>query len=180
MAELEFKAFPKIPRLSKEIVITEKIDGTNAQIFITEDGDIFAGSRNRWITPENDNYGFAKWVKDNKGLLVDLGPGHHYGEWWGRGIQRRYNQDLRHFSLFNTSRWNNSNPPPECCLVVPVLYTGPFSFQAVEHCMKDLKDYGSRVADFDNPEGVVVYHTQANQMFKKTFENDEGKWNETT
>ena len=34
----EFQPFPKIPRLSREIVITEKIDGTNAQILITDDG----------------------------------------------------------------------------------------------------------------------------------------------
>lgn len=25
------------------------------------------------------------------------------------------------------------------------------------------------------PEGIVIYHTAANVMFKKTFENDEGK-----
>jgi hypothetical protein len=31
---LEFVEFQKIPRLKREIVITEKIDGTNAQVFI--------------------------------------------------------------------------------------------------------------------------------------------------
>jgi hypothetical protein len=30
--EVEFAGFPKIARLSRECVITEKIDGTNAQI----------------------------------------------------------------------------------------------------------------------------------------------------
>lgn len=43
----EFNGFPKIARLSRECVITEKIDGTNAQIFITDYGDIYFGSRNR-------------------------------------------------------------------------------------------------------------------------------------
>lgn len=31
---MEFQKFDKIPRLSRDIVITEKIDGTNAQIYI--------------------------------------------------------------------------------------------------------------------------------------------------
>jgi ATP-dependent RNA circularization protein (DNA/RNA ligase family) len=54
-----FEDFPKIARLSRECCITEKIDGTNAQVVITEDGQVLAGSRTRFITPEDDNYGFA-------------------------------------------------------------------------------------------------------------------------
>ena len=60
---LEFREFPKIARLSREVIISEKIDGTNAQILITEDGQVLTGSRNRWITPQDDNYGFAKGLK---------------------------------------------------------------------------------------------------------------------
>jgi hypothetical protein len=48
---IEFQAFPKIPRLVRDCVITEKLDGTNASIIITEDGQIGAASRNRLITP---------------------------------------------------------------------------------------------------------------------------------
>jgi hypothetical protein len=55
--------FPRVPRLNREVLITEKIDGTNAQVFIAEDGErILAGSRTRWITPEVDNFGFAAWL----------------------------------------------------------------------------------------------------------------------
>ena len=97
-----FEAFPKIARLSREIVITEKIDGTNAQIYITEDGKIQAGSRNRIITPEQDNFGFARWVEENHEDLLLLGEGRHFGEWWGQGIQRRYNLEEKRFSLFNS------------------------------------------------------------------------------
>ena len=79
----EFIPFPKIARLSRLAIVSEKIDGTNAQVLITEDGDIFAGSRSRWITPEDDNYGFARWVEGNKDTLLKLGPGRHMGEWWG-------------------------------------------------------------------------------------------------
>ena len=35
---MEFMEFPKIASLSRECIITEKIDGTNGQIFIDEDG----------------------------------------------------------------------------------------------------------------------------------------------
>lgn len=47
-----FAAFPSIARLCRDMIVTEKIDGTNAQVHITEDGQVLAGSRSRWITPE--------------------------------------------------------------------------------------------------------------------------------
>jgi hypothetical protein len=112
---MDFKEFPKMPRLSREIIVTEKIDGTNAQVAVVEldgysapgavwEGDglaIYAGSRTRWITPKADNFGFAAWVRDNAEELATLGPGNHFGEWWGAGIQRRYGLTDKRFSLFN-------------------------------------------------------------------------------
>ena len=83
---MEFQAFPKFAPLSREIIITEKIDGTNAQVFIDEVGNIMAGSRTRWITPQDDNYGFAGWGVRNGEKLLRLGPGRHIGVWWGAGI----------------------------------------------------------------------------------------------
>ncbi len=173
---INFEGFPKIPRLTRECVVTEKIDGTNAQVIITEDGEIAAASRTRIITPENDNYGFAKWVQDNKDELLKLGPGRHFGEWWGSGIQRNYGADKRRFSLFNTGRWNYENAPI-CCHVVPILYQGLFSTDRVEQAVFDLVKNGSKVfPGFMNPEGVIVYHVAANKYFKKTcYKDDEYK-----
>ena len=91
----EFEKFDKIARLSRNCIITEKIDGTNAQVFIGENGEFLTGSRNRWITPEDDNAGFARWALENKEKLLQLGPGRHFGEWWGSGIQRRYGLDRK-------------------------------------------------------------------------------------
>ena len=71
----DFLEFRKIPRLSRTVVITEKIDGTNGCIYIGEDGDFLVGSRTRWITPETDNHGFARWCVENKEELLKLGPG---------------------------------------------------------------------------------------------------------
>jgi len=88
---MDFVTFSKISRLVRDVVVTEKIDGTNAQVTITEDGRFLTGSRNRWITPDDDNHGFARWAKDHElELREGLGFGTHYGEWWGQGIQRRY------------------------------------------------------------------------------------------
>ena len=102
----EFQGFRKIARLSRDAIISEKIDGTNGLIYIDETGNIFAGSRNRWlwnsIEPEKmiNNHGFGLWVKDNQEELKKLGKGYHYGEFWGKGIQRGYGLEEKRFSLF--------------------------------------------------------------------------------
>src|ERR1035441_8894314 len=138
-----FNAFPKIARYSRLCTITEKIDGTNASIFIFENGiDMLTASRTKWITPEDDNMGFAKWVDRNREELLRLGPGHHFGEWWGLGIQRKYGQDRKRFSLFNTHLWSETRPA--CCDVVPVLYEGMFGDTAVLNALEILKLAGSK------------------------------------
>ena len=176
MQEPVFEPFQKIPRLSREVVITEKIDGTNAQVYITEDGDIFAGSRTRWITPGKltDNHGFAAWVEGNKQDLLRLGPGRHFGEWWGQGIQRGYGLKEKRFSLFNVSKWEDASVRPECCHVVPTLSMGQFSTDAVNAAVEELRKRGSFAAPgFMNPEGIVVYHVALGGYFKKTLEKDD-------
>jgi hypothetical protein len=170
----EFVAFNKISRLSRECVVTEKIDGTNASITITDAGEFLVGSRTRWITPTDDNYGFAKWAHANKEELMKLGPGQHFGEWWGLGIQRGYSQTIKKFSLFNTARWSNDGIRPLCCGVVPVLYMGLFDTDEVKKAVNRLAHFGSSAAPgFAKPEGVVVYHQAARIYFKKTIEKDE-------
>ena len=169
----EFRPFPKIPRLYRECVITEKIDGTNAQIHITESGEIFAGSRNGWITPEKDNFGFAAWVRDNYVGLSALGVGVHFGEWFGAKIQRGYGLTDRRFALFNVGKWNAGNVP-SCCCVVPVLYEGIFSDNAVHDVLGRLQMSGSAIAPgYASPEGIIIFHKASGQLFKKTIEKDE-------
>lgn len=171
---MEFEEFPKIARLSRECTITEKIDGTNACILITEDGQFLTGSRTRWITPEDDNFGFSRWAHENKDCLMLLGPGRHFGEWWGAGIQRKYGQTEKRFSLFNTFRWLDDAVRPECCWVVPVLYQGLFTTEAVGTVMERLQALGSVAAPgFTNPEGIIVYHHAARVYMKKTLHKDD-------
>ena len=186
-----FTPFPKMARLQREVIITEKIDGTNAQIFITDDGKMLTGSRTRWISPEDDNFGFAAWARDNKEELLKLGPGSHFGEWWGQGIQRKYGLDERRFSLFNVSRWclHGETPKqiptadprivkmqdvlPACCHLVPILRRGINISTLAESALYELTQRGSVAAPgFMNPEGIVVFHTAGDVGFKMTLDND--------
>ena len=171
---MEFRKFDKIARLSREIVVTEKIDGTNGLIAIGEDGEFQVGSRYGWITPQADHMGFARWAYEHKDELMQLGKGFHYGEWWGQGIQRGYGLDEKRFSLFNTSRWSDDTVRPACCGVVPVLYVGMFDTAKIQAILDDLATNGSKAApNFMKPEGVVIYHTAGNLYFKKTIVGDD-------
>ena len=181
---VEFREFASIARLCRQMVVTEKIDGTNAQVHITDDGRIFAGSRNRWITPEADNFGFARWVQQYGEDLRQLGPGSHYGEWWGSGIQRGYGlpQGEKRFSLFNVARWADDRDRdkyptdrPSCCHVVPILTRDVFDTGRVDEILVGLQSYGSHAAPgFLKPEGVVVFHIASGQLFKKTLDKNDG------
>lgn len=182
---MEFTEFPKIPRLNREVIITEKIDGTNASVTIVDAIQqphafalkgprghwIICGSRSRFIHPDADNFGFARWVQTNIAQIETMGPGQHFGEWWGQGIQRGYGLTEKRWSLFNTARWGTERP--ECCHVVPVIAQGIGIDSLVSTATERLRALGSAAAPgFMKPEGIVVFHTAANSGFKVTLEKD--------
>lgn len=151
------------------------------------------GSHNRWLTPDNDNFGFGRWVWDHADELAELGPGRHYGEWFGKGIQSGYGLDEKRFALFNTSRWydpkdlrtsdadyqnvfTKAMPCPDPVTVVPVVRVadGKRLNGAITDALNTLELEGSIIAPgFMKPEGVVVYHEAAGTYFKVTLKNDE-------
>lgn len=176
--EIEFKPWPKTPRLFRSILITEKLDGTNAAVIVTDDGRVAAQSRNRLITPDADNYGFARWVhaRSDK-LAATLGPGHHYGEWWGSGIQRGYGLtggDKR-LSLFNTHRYKDA-PLDEVDglgLVPELARINTLDSMAISEVLDGLRSNGSTAAPgFMRPEGVIVFLSASQQVYKVLLEND--------
>ena len=171
----DFVGMPKIHRWSRPVIITEKIDGTNGLVHVLEDGRVLSASRTRYITPEQDNYGFAAWVKAHEDALRDgLGVGKHFGEWYGHRIGRGYGLNERRFALFNTSRWADAINRPACCEVVPVLWEGKCDDWNVVRSLRLLHEEGSHaVPGYMRPEGVVVFHVRGNLLFKKTFEHDE-------
>jgi hypothetical protein len=174
-----FQAWPKIPRLENErFQISEKIDGTNGCIIITLHNqmgnknciytdyiyDVYAQSRSKLITPENDNFVFAKWVKENAVQLInDLGVGYHYGEWWGQGINRGYGLDHKRFSLFNLRKQSS------ICYNVPVIsmQEGRFDMESLNIDVEYLKKNGSFAApEYMKPEGLVIYAEKAKCYWK--------------
>lgn len=179
MSEVEFVEWPKTSRLFRDITITEKIDGTNAGINIAEDGTCVAQSRTRCLTDDlPDNYGFRTWVLANSvGLFETLGPGRHFGEWWGRGIQRGYGLDHKRFSLFNTAKWGEVDLSAVSGLgVVPVLSHYTFDTGFIKAVLHFLAQEGSVAAPgYNRPEGICVYHHASNNVFKVLIENDEGR-----
>ncbi len=211
----ELIKYGKTPRFYREAIVTEKIDGTNAGVFIktcffgesvehdpnrtavvfgsalgdgglpVEEYHVYAQSRNNFITPDRDNHGFSNWVLANAQALVGiLGPGRHFGEWWGKGIQRGYGADRKYWSLFTGSairmrkRLAGVTDPDLLAEAmehiglreVPVISTGPFSENLVRTCMDILRDKGSFASPgFRRPEGIIVHHLDAGQNFKVTF-----------
>ena len=215
----DFTYYPKTPRLSSGYIITEKLDGSHAAVVIEEYPwtsaqpltgpelvaqvdtfptgrfNLYAQSRNRFVTPQSDNFGFAAWVRERAEELVEIpGPGRHFGEWWGHGIQRGYGlpRGERHFSLFNVTRHNPlgsmadleayfAAPPagreplfpdlPELS-TVPVISAADNdrSLRAMSHmvdrALARLSLAGSLAAEFARPEGIVLFHSRSNQVFK--------------
>lgn len=203
MSNLVFEPWPKIGRLRRECTITEKLDGTNAQICFGPEGELLVGSRKREIFPNGtvpdsvpnpdgtikyqkgtDNYGFAQWVHDNRDDLFEfLGEGRHFGEWYGGGIQRGYGLETKRFALFNTGRFGPGRQEIPLYLEsvglesVPVIYQGAFSTEEIDEAMYQLKMGGSFAAAFRDPEGIIVYHHALRSYAKVTFDHDDGKWN---
>lgn len=74
-----------------------KLHGTNAAVVVTSGGaeypEVYAQSRSRVITPEDDNAGFAKWVETTapvwQNCTAEGAPDIiFYGEWAGKGVQK--------------------------------------------------------------------------------------------
>jgi hypothetical protein len=181
-----YRPFNKIPRLHSDVIVTEKIDGTNACIEFAGFDGVFlmaAGSRNRRLVTirwedalfpvvkwegKGDNAGFGDWVVRNFLELRGLGYGAHFGEWWGQGIQRTYGLGEKRFSLFREPK-----TLPACCSVVPRLatFSESFDMKRLADLMVTLRVSGSVAAPgFMNPEGIVAFHVRSGQLFKLTYE----------
>lgn len=199
MSKEDFIPWGKIPRDHKElVVITEKLHGTNACL-VVEDGKLKAvQSRKNFINPElpkaeakllppeerpMDNFGLAHWAYERESEIVQMGDGHHFGEWVGTKINKnKYCLDNKRFFLFNTKRWADATGDrPECLDVVPVLSYGFWTPTCVAEAMADLLENGSYVTgkgdQYDGwTEGVVTYYLSTDRYVKSTHEHESGKW----
>lgn len=185
----EFVEWKKIFRLHREWEVTEKIDGTNGVLYWSEetasplrlaevDGlALYAGSRNRWLTPDADNFGFSRWAADNADVLRQLGLGYHFGEWMGLGIQRGYGLNEKRFLLFDHARHYKRLAeigPTIPVGAVPFLgeVKGELLNQGVDESLDFLTINGSMIGGFRKPEGIVIRHKQSNTRFKVLLDGD--------
>lgn len=191
---MSYPKFHKINRLYNEAFsITEKIDGTNGLIYIEEaseswrydDADaldivdgyrLFAGSRSRWIYPDNDNHGFSAWALKNPDSLVVLGKGHHFGEWAGPGINGNpHNLNEKTFFLFNWRKWKYNDNTfllpfelPHNVTIVPVLEEA-IRYNELEWAVAywiDELEVESQANPGGRAEGIVVESNLNGQMWK--------------
>ncbi len=168
--------FPKIPRVEKvEVIITEKLDGTNALIYIDDNGDMKFGSRNRWLTEDSDNHGFYTFCMKNKDMLARLGRGYHYGEFIGSGIARQYGFTNGERKLYMFDARLVDRELGDNIKVVPILK------QATLHDMTglfDLRDYinpsttvrESTINKDTRMEGVMIFLTHLNKYIKVIYD----------
>ena len=187
----EFSPWPKTKHIDKcmTVMVTEKIDGTNACIVFEEDGTMFVQSRNRIITPSQDNAGFAKWAQQHRDELFHiLGTGRHYGEWWGKGIGRKYDMQHNVFSLFNVNKFYKTEADgldsmstragetsiDEQISAVPKVYYGDYGSIEMVNAIENLRLGASLAAKehgitYANPEGVCIYFREFDKVAKLVF-----------
>jgi hypothetical protein len=96
-----------------------KLHGTNAGVARLQDGTLQAQSRSRVITPEDDNQGFAAWLRDNTGRFLKCPSGVTvFGEWYGQGIMKgtaASQVEGRHFAPFAVMGAGRIDPSPALC-----------------------------------------------------------------
>ena len=82
-----------------------KLDGTNASVWLNEDGTIGAGSRNRTLSLDNDNAGFMNYIVTDdriQWLLAGFPELRVYGEWLVPHSLKTYRDDAwRKFYIFD-------------------------------------------------------------------------------
>lgn len=111
---MEFKKYQHVERFGTdevdgielgECLVFPKVDGTNGSVYLDDEGNIKAGSRNRELTLEKDNQGFYAWVLQNENLkqYLQKHPTHRlYGEYLIPHTLKTYRDDAwRRFYIFD-------------------------------------------------------------------------------
>lgn len=151
--------------LGEEVVITEKIHGTNAKFCLT-DGKLYVGSRSHWLKEENGGmywevakqYDLATKLQDYPDMVL-------FGEIYGQ-VQKGYQYgidkgkfELAAFDAYNARvnrflHWTEFENVMGAADIptTPLLYKGPWlGFQAHEHLAEGASMYGGNIR-----EGYVV------------------------
>lgn len=142
-----------------ECHVFPKIDGTNGSLWLGDDGQLCAGSRNRELSLDNDNAGFMAWaVQDErvKSFFAAFPNARLYGEWLVPHSLKTYRADAwKRFYVFDVMNGDE--------------YVPFSSYEA------DLKAHG---LDYIMPIAIVrngSYEQFINQLAKNVFLIEDGK-----
>lgn len=123
-----YQNYPDVLEIGEEVVVTEKIHGSNAR-YLYDNGTMYLGSRRRWLKPDTINIWsraldavpeIIEWCRAHPGVVL-------YGEVFGAVQSLRYGLgdkvDFRAFAACDHGKWHtNLSGVPS----VPVVYAGPF------------------------------------------------------
>lgn len=148
------------------IVITEKIDCSNASFTLDENGELQVFSRNVQLDESNNLNGFFQWVHENIKIDEIIPDYIYFGEWLGTPHKVSYLGYEKQFFLFDVysksdsiylpfravkseARWVGLN-------LVPVFYEGEFvSFEHLESYVGKTALNG-KIGELSSGEGIVV------------------------
>lgn len=181
----EFKAWREIEKFTGiHVIVTEKIHGANCHVNVVSqpDGSLkaIAGKRTSYVGTQG-LFGFGEFVTSNeKEICEKLGPGRHYAEWTGAGVNGDYGLKNKTAVLFNTRHHGPKKAAgvlPDRFDVVPVLYDGPYVQEKIDEVLADLKANGSKFSHgYMRPEGVVLFFPLFNAYKKIVFKPEETGW----
>lgn len=170
--------------------IFPKIDGTNSSVWINENGQIKAGSRNRELTIYNDNAGFyAKILKDKniKELLTDMPKIRIYGEYLVPHALKTYNKEAwgkfyvfdvmledKYISYYNYSSvlsdYGIEFIPPICIIKNPTYEQLVAQLEKATYLIQDGQGTGEGIViknyDYKNKYGNTIWAKIVRNEFK--------------
>lgn len=140
---------------------TVKLHGSNLGIHYYN-GNLQSQSRNQQISVDSDNYGFAKFIEDNRDIIEKAFAAfsvlHNtsdftvYGEWIGPGIQKKVaiaNLPTKQWVIF--SAWNGeTNSYIDVSESLNTLILPDIGI----HCVYEIPTYNIRI-DFSNPSDAL-------------------------
>ena len=153
---------------SEVLSVQPKLDGTNC--FVAYDnGNIIIGSRNRFITPEEDNNGCAKYIMENLydkllAYFKEYPNNVLYGEYLINHIFKVKPEYLNRFYIFDVyDKSTNEYRQPKSTeenFGLDTVPTLPFANRSdfKEFVLRDLKEFSKFLMEdsFENGEGFVI------------------------
>lgn len=187
----EFCKFQHIERLGTddtggielgECYVFPKIDGTNASVWLDENGELCAGSRNRKLSLEKDNAGFFAYVKECsqvESFLREYPNLRLFGEWLVPHSLKTYRKNAwRQFYVFDVmdqdgeymhyERYRELLEEYVVNYIPPMRIINNPTIENIMHCL-DINDY--LIEDGNGKgEGIVLKnYTYKNKYGRQTW-----------